>query len=57
MPHSWLSLDLEPLFMLSMIIMLITLTIYFHFGHVSIYSLFMFSSNKIMFDVDSGLNL
>jgi len=34
------------MFMLKMIIMWITITIYFDFSHVSVYPLFMLGSNK-----------
>ena len=44
--QSRLSLDLHTLFMLSMIIIWITITIYFDCSHVSISSLFMLSRNK-----------
>jgi len=47
MYHSKLSLDLQTLFMLSMIIKWITVPIYLDFSHVSINLLFMLGSNKL----------
>ena len=46
MQHGRSSLDLQTSFMLNMIIMCITITIYFDFSHVSMWSLFMLRNNK-----------
>jgi len=49
--HGRLSLDFQTMLMLSLIIMCITITIYFDFSHVIMWSLFMSRNNNLKSNV------